>query len=133
MELVAEPSVLFLDEPTSGLDSSTAYEVCAKLKDVAQQQGLTVAAVIHSPSPATFRQFDDFLLLGKGGQVVFMGPRDQAVHYFASIGFPCPPEESPSDFFMDVVTGKIRNIYNPSFQPTDLFTCKFRLVFIKLP
>ncbi|KAH6572071.1 hypothetical protein BASA60_006843 [Batrachochytrium salamandrivorans] len=66
MELVAEPSVLFLDEPTSGLDSSTSFEVCANLKNIARMQGLTVGAVIHSPSPATFRQFDDFMLLGKG-------------------------------------------------------------------
>lgn len=73
MELVSEPTVLFLDEPTSGLDSSTAYEVCSMLKNIARQQGLTVGAVIHSPSPSTFKQFDDFLLLGKGGRVIYFG------------------------------------------------------------
>ena len=65
MELVAEPSILFLDEPTSGLDSSTAFEVVSNLKKIAIKQGLTVAAVIHSPSPSTFKEFDDLLLLGK--------------------------------------------------------------------
>ena len=113
---------MFLDEPTSGLDSSTAFEVCQNLRQIAQQQGLTVAAVIHSPSPATFRQFDDFLLLGKGGRVVYMGPRDGALAYFAQVGFTCPADESPSDYFMDVATGLVANEYDPAFKPTDLFT-----------
>ena len=123
MELVAEPSVLFLDEPTSGLDSSTSYEVCAKLREIARQQGLTIAAVIHSPSPATFREFDDFMLLGKGGRVVYMGPRELAGQYFAGIGFQCPLGESESDFFMDVVSGKKKSAIDPHFKLTDLFHC----------
>ena len=65
MELVAQPSILFLDEPTSGLDSSTAFEVVSNLKKIAIKLGLTLAAVIHSPSPSTFKEFDDLLLLGK--------------------------------------------------------------------
>ncbi|EGF80003.1 hypothetical protein BATDEDRAFT_37074 [Batrachochytrium dendrobatidis JAM81] len=121
MELVAEPSVLFLDEPTSGLDSSTSFEVCSNLKNIARLQGLTVAAVIHSPSPATFRQFDDFMLLGKGGCLIYMGPRDECVKYFQSIGFSCPPDESPADFFMDVATGKVPSEFDPGFQPRHLF------------
>ncbi|KAJ3303577.1 hypothetical protein HDV03_003654 [Kappamyces sp. JEL0829] len=122
MELCAEPSVLFLDEPTSGLDSSTSFDVCQNLRQIAIQQGLTVAAVIHSPSPATFRQFDDFLLLGKGGRVIYMGPREGALGYFEAIGFTCPPVESPSDYFMDVATGVVPSEFEPGFVPTDLFT-----------
>lgn len=121
MELCAEPSVLFLDEPTSGLDSSTSFEVCQNLRQIAIQQSLTIAAVIHSPSPATFRQFDDLLLLGKGGRIVYFGPRVGALGYFNVIGFTCPAEESPSDYFMDVASGVIPSEYDPAFKPTDLF------------
>ncbi|KAJ2998350.1 hypothetical protein HDV02_004565 [Globomyces sp. JEL0801] len=121
MELVAEPSILFLDEPTSGLDSSTAFEVCSNLKQIARSQGLTVAAVIHSPSPATFRQFDDFLLLGKGGQVVYIGPVSECEAYFEKIGFTLPKGESPSDFYMDVASGFVSSEYDPTFKATDLF------------
>ncbi|GBC06719.1 hypothetical protein RclHR1_00700018 [Rhizophagus clarus] len=110
MELVAEPSILFLDEPTSGLDSSTAFEVCTLLKNVAHKQGLTVAAVIHSPSPQAFETFDDFLLLGKGGRIIYFGPRDRALEYFNNLGYHCPPQESPADFMMEVASGKV----NPS-------------------
>jgi ABC-type multidrug transport system ATPase subunit len=121
MELVAEPSVLFLDEPTSGLDSSTSFEVCSNLRAIAEQQGLTVGAVIHSPSPATFRQFHDFMLLGKGGHVCYIGPREGCVPYFESVGFTLPGDESPSDYFMDVVTGKVASEWDPSFEPKKLF------------
>ncbi|RGB39200.1 hypothetical protein C1646_690392 [Rhizophagus diaphanus] len=109
MELVAEPSILFLDEPTSGLDSSTAFEVCTLLKNVAHNQGLMVAAVIHSPSPQAFETFDDFLLLGKGGKIIYFGPRDRAMEYFNNLGYNCPPQESPADFMMEVASGKVKS------------------------
>ena len=77
--------------------------------------------MIHSPSPATFKQFHDFMLLGKGGHLVYIGPREKAVDYFETVGFTLPADESPADFFMDVVTGKIPNEFNPAFAPIDLF------------
>ncbi|KAI8814586.1 hypothetical protein BJ742DRAFT_703938 [Cladochytrium replicatum] len=120
MELVAEPSVLFLDEPTSGLDSSTAYEVCRMLKNAAHQQGMVIASVIHSPSPKTFQQFDDLLLLGKGGRVVYFGPRAEAAIYFDRLGFMMPAGESPSDFYMDIVSGHVKNIHDDEFEVSDL-------------
>ncbi|KAI9599551.1 hypothetical protein BDF19DRAFT_419105 [Syncephalis fuscata] len=122
MELVANPSVLFLDEPTSGLDSATSYEVCALLRNIAHKQKLTVAAVIHSPSPQAFDQFDDLLVLGKGGRVVYIGPRDQALDYFHRIGFTCPPGDNPADFYIAVTSGKVRSAFSADFHPDDLFT-----------
>ncbi|CAG8571773.1 7471_t:CDS:10, partial [Funneliformis caledonium] len=108
MELVAEPSILFLDEPTSGLDSATSLEVCKLLKNIAHQQKLLVAAVIHSPSPQAFNTFDDFLLLGKGGRIVYFGPRENALDYFQNLGFDCPRDESPADFMMEVASCKVK-------------------------
>ncbi|KAK9707948.1 hypothetical protein K7432_009909 [Basidiobolus ranarum] len=121
MELVAEPSILFLDEPTSGLDSSTSVEVCNLLSSIAKNQGLTVASVIHSPSPIAFAKFDDLLLLGKGGKVIYFGPREEAPAYFDSIGFSCPSEHSPADFYLDVACGKVACKNDPDFHPNDLF------------
>ncbi|KAF9304518.1 hypothetical protein BGZ74_001361 [Mortierella antarctica] len=107
MELVASPSILFLDEPTSGLDSATSLEVCKLLKQIAQEQYLTVAAVVHSPSPHAFNQFDDLLLLGSGGRVIYSGPRNEAAAYFESIGYPVPDDESPADFFIALAAGRV--------------------------
>ncbi|KAG0294345.1 hypothetical protein BGZ98_001805 [Dissophora globulifera] len=117
MELVTDPSILFLDEPTSGLDSSTSGDVCRLLKSIARNKGLTVAAVIHSPSPVAFDQFDDLLLLGHGGRVVYHGPREEATSYFAAIGFPLPKDSSPSDFFMDVISNNVKSKITKKFKP----------------
>ncbi|KAG0269130.1 hypothetical protein DFQ27_004703 [Actinomortierella ambigua] len=115
MELVASPSILFLDEPTSGLDSATSLEVCKLLKQIARDQALTVAAVVHSPSPHAFQQFDDLLLLGAGGRVVYFGPRDRASAYFESIGFPTPGDESPADFYIRLAAGRVDRTYYPLY------------------
>ncbi|KAF9913217.1 hypothetical protein BX616_010139 [Lobosporangium transversale] len=114
MELVASPSILFLDEPTSGLDSATSLEVCKLLKQIAQEQFLTVAAIVHSPSPHAFNQFDDLLLLGAGGRVVYAGPREEAAHYFESIGYPVPDGESPADFFISLAAGRVEKASSAS-------------------
>jgi len=117
MELVTDPSILFLDEPTSGLDSSTSGDVCRLLQSVARKKGLTVAAVIHSPSPVAFDQFDDLLLLSHSGRVVYHGPRTEALAYFAAIGFPVPNDSSPSDFYMDVISNNVKSKIAKKFKP----------------
>ncbi|CAG8452725.1 17371_t:CDS:2, partial [Racocetra fulgida] len=97
------------DEPTSGLDSATALEVCNLLKKIAHSQGLTVAAVIHSPSPQAFKTFDDFLLLGKGGRIVYFGPTNDALEYFET------------DFMMEVAAGKVKPVDRQDITVSDLF------------
>eukprot|EP01135_Chromosphaera_perkinsii_P007607 Nk52_evm63s914 gene=Nk52_evmTU63s914 len=122
LELVADPSILFLDEPTSGLDSSTSLELCYTLRDIARRKRMVVAAVIHQPSPGAFAQFDDLLLLGKGGRTVYTGPVEEAEAYFNSIGFPMPKGENPADFFLDVTSGKIARVgEDEDFDPAQLF------------
>jgi ABC-type multidrug transport system ATPase subunit len=121
MELVANPSILFLDEPTSGLDSATSLEVCTLLKNIAHEQKLTVAAVIHSPSAQSFAQFDDVMILGAGGQLVYFGAVDAAPAYFERIGFPIPAGENPADFYLAVASAKVPSMKSPDFVPADLF------------
>lgn len=68
---------------------------------------MTIAAVIHQPSMSSFLMFDDLLLLGKGGRVVYHGPVCEAPAYFASIGFPVPNNTNPADFYLDVAQGAV--------------------------
>ena len=121
MEIVADPSVLFLDEPTSGLDSSTSLELCEILKCLAKENRMTIAAVVHSPSPQSFAQFDDVLFLGKGGKMVYFGPTHAVKHYFRELGFDCPADINPADFAMDVISGRKLSNYDKNFRPCDLF------------
>jgi ABC-type multidrug transport system ATPase subunit len=120
MELAADPTVLFLDEPTSGLDSSSSEEVLGCLKDMCNL-GLTIISVIHQPRYEIFTMFDQVVLLGKGGRVVYIGPSQRCLEYFERIGFSCPNLTNPPDFFLDVISGKVRHATNPDFKPPMLF------------
>eukprot|EP00210_Caulerpa_lentillifera_P002676 g2556.t1 len=81
--LITDPRVLFLDEPTSGLDSYTSNEVMTVVKSLVED-GTTICATIHSPSPLAYELFDRIILLLRG-QLVFFGKRTEAVPYFESL------------------------------------------------
>ncbi|KAJ1513813.1 hypothetical protein HMI54_005288 [Coelomomyces lativittatus] len=121
MELVAEPEILFLDEPTSGLDSSTSAEVCALLKEIAYEKTITVISVIHAPSPEVFEMFDDILLLGNEGHVVYFGERTKAIPYFQNLGFFPFRYTNPSDFLLDILTEKVQNTVHFDWSYKQLF------------
>lgn len=90
MELITDPSILFLDEPTTGLDSSTANAVLLLLKRMSKQ-GRTIIFSIHQPRYSIFKLFDSLTLLASG-RLMFHGPAQEALGYFASTGM--------VDFFM---------------------------------
>lgn len=104
MELITNPPVLFLDEPTSGLDTFTAYQVVGTLQELAHGHGRTVIATIHQPSSDIYHLFDDLLLLAKG-RVLYYGPADGAVGYFAARGHECPQYSNPADYFFMHLAG----------------------------
>ncbi|XP_016058719.1 PREDICTED: ATP-binding cassette sub-family G member 2-like [Miniopterus natalensis] len=103
MELITNPSILFLDEPTTGLDSSTANAVLSLLKRMSKQ-GRTIIFSIHQPRFSIFKLFDSLTLLASG-RLMFHGPAQEALGYFASAGHHCEPYNNPADFFLDVING----------------------------
>jgi len=120
LELAAQPTVLFLDEPTSGLDSTSSLAVAVSLKKMCEL-GMTSIMVIHQPRYSLFTLFDDVLLLGKGGQTVYLGPSLGAKPYFEGLGFAMPNDENPADWFMDVLSGEVANSRVADFRPEMLF------------
>ncbi|PRW59962.1 white-brown complex 30 [Chlorella sorokiniana] len=102
IELAAKPAIMWMDEPTSGLDATAAADIL--------------------PRYSIFRLFDDVLLLGKGGRMVYLGPSRLALPYFETIGFTLPPNENPADFAMDVIAGSVPRSDGAPFQPADLVT-----------
>eukprot|EP00762_Andalucia_godoyi_P002605 ANDGO_03316.mRNA.1 Putative white-brown complex homolog protein 30 len=111
LELVADTPVLALDEPTSGLDAASAVQVVACLKDIVAQQGTTVFAVVHQPRYEVFQMFDQVILLGKGGHVVYCGSREYVLEAFEKAGYRCPDRVNPPDFLLDTLsTGSVGTI-----------------------
>lgn len=120
LELAGQPALLFLDEPTSGLDSTSSLTVVYSLKKMCQL-GMNVIMVIHQPRYSLYTLFDDVLLLGKGGQTVYLGSSLGTKAYFDNLGFEVKEGENLADFFMDVVSGEVTNSRDPYYDTQKLF------------
>ncbi|KAG9514537.1 putative Brefeldin A resistance protein, partial [Aureobasidium melanogenum] len=113
VELVAKPSILiFLDEPTSGLDGQAAFNTVRFLKKLAAA-GQAILVTIHQPSSQLFAQFDNLLLLAKGGNTAYFGEigKNASVirNYFQQRGAPCPEGKNPAEHMIDVISDTTTN------------------------
>lgn len=104
VELAAKPEILFLDEPTSGLDSQSSWTIVSLLRKLANN-GQAVLATIHQPSALIFEQFDELLLLAKGGQTSYFGALGQncttLTGYLENHGArKCTADENPAEYML---------------------------------
>uniref|UniRef100_M1DL27 ABC transporter family, pleiotropic drug resistance protein n=1 Tax=Solanum tuberosum TaxID=4113 RepID=M1DL27_SOLTU len=107
VELVANPSIIFMDEPTSGLDARAATIVVRTVRNTVDT-GRTVVCTIHQPSIDIFEEFDELLLMKKGGQLIYAGPlgrhSQKIIEYFEAI--PAVPKIkekcNPATWMLDV-------------------------------
>mmetsp|Transcript_8531 Transcript_8531/g.7643 ORF Transcript_8531/g.7643 Transcript_8531/m.7643 type:complete len:481 (+) Transcript_8531:366-1808(+) len=107
-QLMSNPKLLFLDEPTSNLDSFQAQSMIKALK-MLSSSGKLVLTVIHQPRSSIFSMFD-FLLLISEGRTMYYGPSNYAIDYFNKIGYSCPTQYNPADYFLDLVSLDTRTI-----------------------
>ena len=105
-ELVSTPKLIIADEPTSGLDTNLGDKVVRLLKDVVVTQNRNIPCIcsIHQPKSSTWKLFDYCILMASHGRVCYIGRRDAALDYFASLGYPCPKETNPAEFFLDLLS-----------------------------
>ncbi|OMJ90764.1 hypothetical protein SteCoe_6843 [Stentor coeruleus] len=106
-ELISYPKVLILDEPTSGLDSYTSQHLIEVLQAQAHL-GRTIIFTIHQPNSKMFSMFDRLILMSEG-EFLFQGPTTEVVKYFSDIGYQCPHEINPPEYFMRVFHIKDRH------------------------
>lgn len=102
-EVVANSKVIFLDEPTSGLDAFNAHSLVETVKKLAVEQKKIVIVTIHQPRPDLLAMFDKIFLLTQGKPIFFGSPK-QALEHFDSLGYPCPSQVNPADYFVDLIT-----------------------------
>ena len=63
---------------------------------------LTVVISLLQPPPETLELFDDIILLCEG-QIVYHGPRENAISFFGIMGFKCPDRKNVADFLQEVL------------------------------
>ncbi|XP_015574815.1 putative white-brown complex homolog protein 30 [Ricinus communis] len=107
IEMVMEPSLLILDEPTSGLDSASSQLLLKALRREALE-GVNICMVVHQPSYALFKMFDDLILLAKGGITVYHGSAKKVEEYFAGLGIIVPEHVTPPDHYIDILEGIVK-------------------------
>ncbi len=90
---------MFCDEPTSGLDAFMAKKLVQKIRQMALA-GRTIICTIHQPSSDVFNLFDNLLLLSDG-RVAYMGKLSETIAYFNELGYKCPNNYNPADFFVN--------------------------------
>ncbi|GMF35934.1 unnamed protein product [Phytophthora fragariaefolia] len=94
-----------MDEISTGLDSATAFDIISTQRSIAKTLGKTVVISLLQPSPEIFGLFDNVLILN-AGEVMYHGLREDALSYFESLGFRCPPHRDTADFLLDLGTNQ---------------------------
>lgn len=62
--LLYKPEVVFADEPTGNLDTSASAKVWSLLREITQEQGVTVVMVTHEPEAASY--CEQIFVMGDG-------------------------------------------------------------------
>ncbi|KAL2236963.1 ABC transporter G family member 32 isoform X2 [Sesamum indicum] len=108
--LMGASRVLFLDEISTGLDSSTTHQIIKYLWHTTHALDCTMLVSLLQPDPETYEMFDDIILFSEG-QIVYQGPREAAVEFFAFMGFKCPSRKNVADFLQEVISEKDQEQY----------------------
>ncbi|EPS66786.1 hypothetical protein M569_07990, partial [Genlisea aurea] len=108
--LMGASRVLLLDEISTGLDSSTTHQIIKYLLHTTHAFNGTTLVSLLQPDPETYDMFDDVILLSEG-HVVYQGPRQNALEFFAFMGFKCPPRKNVADFLQEVISEKDQEQY----------------------
>nr|CAD7592250.1 unnamed protein product [Timema genevievae] len=95
--------VLLLDEPTWDLDPLNTYLVISILSNHARKYGRAVVLTMEKPRSDVFPFLDRVTYLCLG-DVVYTGATRLMLHYFRSIGFPCPELENPLMYYLCLST-----------------------------
>nr|QNH67975.1 ATP-binding cassette transporter subfamily G-like protein 9 [Brachionus plicatilis] len=82
-----------------------AYMAIGLVEVMAEQArlGKTIVCTIHQPSTQIYEKFNVLCLLSEG-RVAYLGPRDQAPRYFSNIGYNCPKNYNPADYFISILS-----------------------------
>jgi len=64
---------------------------------------------VHQPRYSIFKLFDQLVLMDEG-EMGFAGSPQQAIDFFASMGYVCEQYNNPADFFLDILIVEQRNL-----------------------
>ncbi|KAF0745326.1 hypothetical protein Ae201684P_011125 [Aphanomyces euteiches] len=121
--LVGGQSIFLCDEISTGLDSAATFDIVNALRSWTKTLGGSCIVALLQPPPEVVELFDDILMLSEG-YLVYHGPRQSTLPYFQNLGFTCPPRTDPSDFLIEIVSGRGAKYYPTDVEKPPLCTAK---------
>jgi ABC-type multidrug transport system ATPase subunit len=104
LELLTDKQLFVADEPTTGLDATMSARVMSLIRDTCQELQIPALCVLHQPRSSVWHTLDAVIFMASGGRVCFAGERAHAIRYFAALGYPCPANTNPAEYFVDLIS-----------------------------
>ncbi|KAG9410913.1 hypothetical protein AC1031_018940 [Aphanomyces cochlioides] len=120
--------VSLMDEVSTGLDSAATFDIVKSQRSMAKSLKKTIVIALLQPSPEVFELFDDVMIMNEG-YVMYHGPRAEALSYFESFGFKCPPTRDVADFLLDLGTPQQHQYVVPGMTNVPRYPSDFAALF----
>eukprot|EP00804_Cyclotella_cryptica_P005988 CCRYP_000244-RD/>CCRYP_000244-RD protein AED:0.08 eAED:0.08 QI:148/1/1/1/0.86/0.87/16/1290/1209 len=111
--LVFDTPLLCGDEISTGLDTASTVDILSILSYVSRLFHRVTVVSLLQPSPEAVSLFDEIILLGEGGTVLFTGPTEDARDYFVKLGYIQPDGMDDADFLLAVASSDRHLLYRP--------------------
>ncbi|CAN6348072.1 unnamed protein product [Urochloa humidicola] len=112
-------SVVVYDQPLTGSDQAMTYDLVNTIRTVCRIQQSSSVMALNKLSQEAFDLFDRIILLGEG-HVLYQGPRQDAVTYFAQLGYMKPPHVESWEFLQDIAAENGMQYLLPRSNPRGL-------------
>lgn len=104
-EMLVFPTPLLCgDEISTGLDAASTVEIMRVLSYASRVLNRVTVVSLLQPSPEAVALFDEVILLGDGGHVIFAGPTSNASAHFVALDFKQPDGMDDADFLLSVAS-----------------------------
>ncbi|KAJ0078484.1 hypothetical protein Patl1_23940 [Pistacia atlantica] len=97
-------SVMLYDQPFSGSDLVATYDLVDTIRAISRIQQSSAIMSLTQLSEEVFNLFDRIILLSNG-HIMYQGPRQDAIPYFAKLGYVKPSYVESHEFLEDIVVG----------------------------
>jgi ABC-type multidrug transport system ATPase subunit len=105
--------LLIADEISTGLDTASTVDILRMLSFSSRVTNRIAVISLLQPSPEAVALFDEIILLGDGGDVIFAGPTSGASAHFNSLGFKQPDAMDDADFLLAVASADREYLFRP--------------------
>jgi ABC-type multidrug transport system permease subunit len=112
--LVFDTSLLCGDEISTGLDTASTVDILSILSYITRLFHRVTVVSLLQPSPEAVALFDEIILLGEGGTILFNGPTEDARDYFVKLGYAQPDGMDDADYLLAVASSDRHLLYRPN-------------------